>query len=93
MLMMMIMAIMVIMLMMLIMMMMTTRLDPCGQSGDRPISFDRGPSHLVKILNPHTDHHHHPKDDHGQHHHHHQHVYGGQGFDGDTGDGLEANYM
>ena len=32
------------------MMMTMTRLDPFGQSGDRPISFDRGPSHLVKIL-------------------------------------------
>ena len=35
--------------------------------GDRPISFDRGPSHLVKILKPqtdHHDHHHHYDDDH-----------------------------
>ena len=31
-----------------------------SESGDRPISFDRGPSHLVKILNPQTDHHYHP---------------------------------
>ena len=47
---------MIMMIMVIMLMLMMTRLDPFGQSGDRPISFDRGPSHLVKILNPQTDH-------------------------------------
>ena len=47
---------MIMVIMLIVLMLMMTRLDPFGQSGDRPISFDRGPSHLVKILNPQTDH-------------------------------------